>query len=170
MILMASADSKPDGGRMQAAATKKSGKRLKTAIILLAVLLVAAAAAAGWRISNQAAAAPVVGNWYCVDDGMRYTFGADGQFSANIGQLAILAGTWKAGWTRDVLVIDYAKKNESFSQQTGYQFANEQQRADPFGSRRQDPASEPPDWRLSGHNILYPSQDEDTRSAIVIKT
>lgn len=93
-------------------------------VILVAVVLAAAAGMYIWQRNNRQDASSVVGQWYCISDGMLYTFTEDGHFNARIGEIEILNGSWRASWRTGYLRFDYLKKNESHRQITNYSFEN----------------------------------------------
>lgn len=118
-------DSRISSGRPRRTNWNQQGKLSVVAIILIVALLLALAAGVYfWQRQNRNEAESIVGQWYCISDGMLYSFAEDGQFSARIGQIDILNGSWRASWRTGYLRFDYLKKNESHRQITRYGFEN----------------------------------------------
>ena len=117
----------PAGGRVLVRIKQKQGKsRLLLIVVLVAALLAMAAGVYAWQQINRRDAAAIVDQWYCTSDGMLYTFVEDGSFTARIGAIDILTGTWQATWRHGYLKLDYQKKSVPFQQVTAYTFENSQ--------------------------------------------
>ena len=117
----------PVGGRLLEKVKPKQGRsRLLLIVVLVIAMLALAAGFYTWQQMNRRDAAAIVGQWYCTSDGMLYTFVEDGSFSARIGTIDILTGTWQATWRHGYLKLDYEKKSVPFQQVTAYTFENSQ--------------------------------------------
>ena len=89
-------DSNP-AGMIKAKIRLRQGRSpLMLIVVLLLVLLAPGAGTYVWQRNNKQDAASIVGRWYCTSDGMLYTFVEDGSFSAKIGDIDILTGTWQS--------------------------------------------------------------------------
>ena len=118
---------KPVGGSFLTKIKQKQGRsRLLLIVVLVIALLTLAAGVYAWQQINRRDAAAIVGQWYCTSDGMRYTFVEDGSFSARIGEIDILTGTWQSSWRHGYLKLDYQKKSVPYQQVTAYTFENSQ--------------------------------------------
>ena len=89
--------------------------------VVLVIILLVAVIGLVWQSDNRQRAAALSGQWYCIDDGMLYVFDSDGGFTANIGKIAILSGSWQAGWRRGVVRITYTKDDQARADQVAYE-------------------------------------------------
>lgn len=105
--------------------TSQQKNRL-TAILTIVIVLVAAIAfAIVYTNQNKAIAAELTGKWYCVEEDIQYTFGADGTFSTSNGQQTLLSGTWNGGWLKNTLELKFESEGIKYDKKTNYIFSDD---------------------------------------------
>jgi hypothetical protein len=94
---------------------------------VIAVILVICLSVVLWSYHLRIQSEAVIGQWYCLDDGMLYVFEQDGSLEAYIGTLVYIEGNWKQGWKRGNLIVQYEKDGKSIRETVEFRLEDENQ-------------------------------------------